>query len=151
MTKAPFPRQEITISSVQLGVVRLLAPLMCLIAVYLVWQGSHLAGGAFQGGAVLAGAIVMMLVSELPWLKTIHSLPLRLGLTIGPIVFLGVACLCLVNGGKFLAYPQDLVGFLLVLIEAACALSIGLTLASLFAGGRPQDDLHAISKKDKKK
>jgi hypothetical protein len=30
---------------------------------------------------------------------------------------------------------------LLLLLEAACAVSIGLTLAAFFAGGRPLDDL----------
>lgn len=151
MTKAPFPAKEIRISSVQLGVVRLLAPLMCLIAVYLVWQGSHLAGGAFQGGAVLAGAVVLLLISELPWLKSVPSLPLRVGLSIGPLVFLGVALWCLLNEGNLLAYPENTVGPLLILIEAACALSIGLTLASLFAGGRPKDDLYTMKTKSKKK
>jgi len=32
-------------------------------------------------------------------------------------------------------------GWLILLIETACALSIGLTLALLFGGGRPEDDV----------
>ncbi len=141
LTKAPFPRKTIKTSPVQLAVVRLLAPLMCLVAVYLVWQGSHLAGGAFQGGAVLGGAGVLMLVAELPMFQQISSRPLRIGLLLGPIVFLGVALLCIVNGGELLAYPQGWAGSLLLLIESACAVSIGLALSALFVGGRPVDDL----------
>lgn len=141
LTRAPFARRPLKPSPVQLAVVRLLTPLMVLFSFYLVWQGSHFAGGAFQGGAVLGAAFVLMLVSELPWLKNIPSLPLRLGLLIGPLVFLGVAILCIILQGTLLDYPQEWAGPLLLLIEAACAVSIGLTLANLFAGGRPKDDL----------
>lgn len=141
LTKAPSPKKTGKTSPVQLALVRLLAPLMCLVAAYLVWQGSHLAGGAFQGGAVLGGAGVLMLVAELPLVQTIPSRWLRIGLVFGPSVFLAVALLCMASGRELLAYPQGWSESLLLLIEAACALSIGLTLASLFAGGRPGGDL----------
>ena len=141
LTRAPFPGKPIEPGPVQLAVVRLLTPLMVLFAFYLVWKGSSLAGGAFQGGAVLGGACVLMLVSELPWIKNIPSRHLRIGLLAGPFVFLGTAILCLILEGTFLAYPQGWAGSLLLLIETACAVSIGLTLACLFAGGRPKDDL----------
>jgi multisubunit Na+/H+ antiporter MnhB subunit len=114
LTRAPFPKKPIEPGPIQLAVVRLLAPLMVLFSFYLVWQGSHLAGGAFQGGAVLGVS--------------------------GPLVFLGVAILCIVLQGTLLDYPQEWVGTLLLLIETDCAVSIGLTLACLFAGGRPKDD-----------
>ncbi len=141
LTTAPFPPFTLVASPVQIAVVRLLTPLMILVAAYLVWQGSHLAGGAFQGGAVLGGAGVLLLVAELPWLRNISSRPLRLGLLLGPLVFLGVALFCLVGGEELLNYPRAMASPLLLLIETACAISIGLTLACLFAGGRPEDDL----------
>ena len=141
LTRAPIPRRPIDPGPVQLAVVRLLTPIMVLFSFYLVWQGSRLAGGAFQGGAVLGAAGVLMLVSELPWLKSIPSRLLRVGLLLGPLIFLGTAILCIVLQGILLDYPQEWVGTLLLLIETACAVSIGLTLANLFAGGRPKDDL----------
>jgi multisubunit Na+/H+ antiporter MnhB subunit len=141
LTKAPLPDQGTEISPVQMGVVRLLAPVMCLVAAYLVWQGSHLAGGAFQGGAILGAAGVLLLVSELPWLRDIPVFPLRIGLVFGPLVFVGTAILCLLFTGAPLGYPEGTAGWLILLIEAACALSIGLTLALLFAGGRPGDEV----------
>lgn len=142
MAKAPISlRSSADAGPVQNEAVRLLTPLMLLAAAYLVWQGSHLAGGAFQGGAVLGAAGVLLLVSELAWLQKISALPLRSGLVLGPFVFLGVAIWCMVAEGIFLAYPQGASGALLLLIETFCAISIGLTLASLFAGGRPKDDL----------
>lgn len=135
-----FSEKSGQVSPIQQGVVRILAPLMILVAVSLIWQGTHLAGGAFQGGAVLAAAGVLMMVSELPWLRLIPSLPVRLMLVFGPLVFLGLGVSCLADG-RFLEYPGELAGFLILLIELACGLSIGLTLACLFVGGRPVDDL----------
>jgi multisubunit Na+/H+ antiporter MnhB subunit len=139
LTKALFSDRFENISPVQHCLVRLLTPLMCLVAAYLVWQGSSLAGGAFQGGAVLAGVGVLMLVTDMPGLQTIPIQPLRYCLVLGPAVFLGVALFCLFYEGGLLVYPVRFAGSYLLLIEAACAISIGLTLAGLFAGGRPHD------------
>ena len=141
LTKAPFPEKPRSVSPIQQAMVRLLAPFMCLVAGYLVWRGSSFAGGAFQGGAVLGGVGVLLLVAELPWLKNMPARPLRIGLGLGPLVFLAVGLWCLVVEGGLLAYPEGSAGALLLFIEAACAISIGLTLASLFAGGRPEDDV----------
>ncbi len=141
LTRATFVGYMGDVSPVQLAMVRLLAPFMFLVAAYLVWQGSHLAGGAFQGGAVLGGAGVLMLITDLPWLPMVPARPLRCGLALGPVVFLSVALGCLIWSGGFLVYPLQAAAFLLVLIEAACALSIGLTLAALFVGGRPYGEL----------
>ena len=146
LTKAPLPGQITAISPVQLGAVRLLAPVMCLVASYLVWQGSHLAGGAFQGGAIFGAAGVLLLVSELPWLRKIPVFRLRICLVFGPLVFIGTALICLPFSGDFLGYPKETAGGFILLIEAACALSIGLTLALLFAGGRPDDEIGNESK-----
>jgi len=114
---------------------------MCLVAAYLVWQGSHLAGGAFQGGAILGAAGVLLLVSEIPWLRAVPVFVLRIGLVLGPLAFVGTALCCLFFTGDLLAYPGGTAGWLILFIEAACALSIGLTLALLFGGGRPEDDV----------
>ena len=141
LAKAPVPERMTAVNPVQMGVVRLLAPLMCLVAAYLVWQGSHLAGGAFQGGAILGAAGVLMLVTELPWLRGISPLPLRIGLVLGPLLFVGVALFCLFLTGDLLGYPEAVADWLILLIETACAISIGLTLASLFAGGRPAGEV----------
>ena len=140
LTKAPLPGRVTGISPVQLGVVRLLVPVMFLVAAYLVWQGSHLAGGAFQGGAILGAAGVLLLVSESPWLRDLSPQYLRIGLVLGPLTFVGVALVCLVVTGNLLDYPGNTAGWLILLIEAACAFSIGLILALLFWGGRPEEE-----------
>ena len=90
---------------------------------------------------LLAAAGVMLLVANLPWLVRVEVVLLRLGLVLGPAVFVAVAAGCLLGGGRLLEYPTRWAGELLLAIEFCCALSIGLTLAALFAGGRPQDDV----------
>ncbi|AGF79434.1 MnhB-like protein, subunit of Na+/H+ antiporter [Desulfocapsa sulfexigens DSM 10523] len=139
LTKATSYGNTADISPVQLGVVHLLTPVMCLVAAYLVWQGSHLAGGAFQGGAILGAAGVLLLVSEIPWPHAVPALVLRIGLVFGPLIFTGIALYCLWARGGLLDYPKGSAGWLILLIETTCALSIGLTLALLFAGGRPDE------------
>lgn len=115
------------------------APLIILTAGYLLWAGAHRPGGAFQAGAVLAaGAVLLQLAALVPaWAAP--SRRLRLGLTLGFIVFLAVAA-ALLGEGAMLRYPPELAGVLILLIEAGLTLTLGLILAGLFmfvTGRRP--------------
>lgn len=112
-------------------VTRLLAPLMALVAVYLLWAGAHQPGGAFQAGAVLASAAVLLYLAGLIPAWPAPRLLLRLGLVAGFLVFWAVAVLGL-GQGALLQYPPGLAGALIVLIESALMLSLGLILAGLF-------------------
>ncbi|HHO48835.1 MAG TPA: DUF4040 domain-containing protein [Desulfobacteraceae bacterium] len=141
ITHAPFPPRVPDTSPVQKAAVRLLLPLICLIGGYLVWQGAYQTGGAFQGGAVLSAALVLLLISDFLWLPGMRSLPLRLGLTLGPLVFVLLAGFGILVEKTLLRLPVEYAGPLLLFLEAACGLSIGLTLAAFFAGGRPASDL----------
>lgn len=108
---------------------RLLAPLLVLAAGYLLWAGGHRPGGAFQAAALLAGAVVLLrLAGLLPAWPQPHWV-LRLGVVAGFFVFLGVAVL---GQGALLAYPPNLAGGLILLIEAGLTLSLGLILAGLY-------------------
>lgn len=110
---------------------RLAAPLMVVVAFYLLWAGAFRPGGAFQAGAVLAAAGVLLhLVGLAPgWHRP--RLRLRLGLVTGFAVFLAVAA-ALLKQGALLQYPPDLAGGLILLIESGLTLSLALTLAGLF-------------------
>ena len=110
---------------------QLLAPLMVLVAGYLLWVGAHAPGGAFQAGAVLAAAGVLLgLAGLLPaWAQP--GVLLRGGLALGLLVFLAVAVAGLPQG-ELLHYPPALAGALILLVEAGLTLSIGLTLAGLY-------------------
>lgn len=108
-----------------------LAPLMLLLAAWLLWAGSKQPGGAFQGGAVLAAAGVLLRVAgygmiTAPWL-------LRAGLVLGLAVFLGVAMGTLLAGRALLEYPPAHAGTLILVVETAMTVSIGMILLSLFA------------------
>lgn len=141
ITHAPFPPRLADTSPVQRTAVRLLMPLICLTGGYLIWQGAYQTGGAFQGGAVLSAALVLLLISDFVWLPNVRSLPLRLGLTLGPLVFVTLAVLGIIAADTLLKFPPDHAGAFLLFLEASCGISIGLTLAAFFAGGRPASDL----------
>ncbi len=145
--RASLPQALIKTSTIQISCVRLLIPLMILIAFYLVWQGTRFAGGAFQGGSILAAAGVLLLVSDFPKLIQIHSIHLRLGFILGPVTFILIAFYCIFTNKTFMAYPAAIVSQLLLFIEIACAISIGLTLAALFAGGRPAQESSIAQRK----
>ncbi|MDZ7595640.1 MAG: MnhB domain-containing protein [Thiobacillus sp.] len=110
---------------------RLLAPLMVLVAGYLLWIGAYAPGGAFQAGAVLAAAgVLLRLAGLLPaWAQPERLL--RGGLALGLLVFLAVAVAGLPQG-ELLHYPPALASPLILLVETGLTLSIGLTLAGLY-------------------
>lgn len=117
-----------------------LLPLMLLVAGYLLWAGSTRPGGAFQAGAVLAACGVLMRLcgTRLSWLE--RPWRLRSGLALGLLVFLAVGTAPTLDGAPFLAYPEDLAGALILVIEMALTLSIALALVSLFRFAPPQSD-----------
>lgn len=110
---------------------RMLAPLIVLVAGYLLWAGAHQPGGAFQAGAVLAaGAVLLNLASIMPsW--TAPGPLLRTGLVSGFLIFLTVAA-GLLAYGRMLQYPPAWAGALILLIESGLTISLGLILAGLF-------------------
>jgi multisubunit Na+/H+ antiporter MnhB subunit len=141
ISHAPSPPRIPDTSPVQIGAVRLLMPLIGLIGAYFIWQGSYRTGGAFQGGAVLSAGLVLLLISDFWWMPNRHFMPLRAGLVLGPLVFLAIAAGSMAFGGSFLEYPRGWSEDLILVIEAVCGISIGLTLAAFFAGGRPPGNL----------
>lgn len=110
---------------------RLAVPLMLVASFYLLWAGAFRPGGAFQAGAVLAAALVLLhLTGQLPSWPTPGAL-LRGGLAAGLLVFLGVAAALLIEG-SLLQYPPAWAGRLILLIEFCLTGSLGLILAGLF-------------------
>lgn len=110
---------------------RLAAPLMIVVAVYLLWAGAFRPGGAFQAGAVLAAAAVLLhLTGQMPsWQEPARNL--RWGLSAGFLLFLAVAAGLLFQGA-LLQYPPAWAGILILLIESGLTISLGLILAGLF-------------------
>lgn len=116
---------------------RLLAPLLILVAAYLLWAGAHAPGGAFQAGAVLAAAGVLMLLTGWRLPAALAALPLRLVLVAGPATFLLLAAMALLLEGRLLQFPSEWAGILILIIETTATISIGATLIALFLGAPP--------------
>ena len=123
------------------GLVSWLVPALILMAGYLLWVGAHAPGGAFQAGATLAAAGVIMRLAG----KRDIGLPLgsssymNIVLVSGLGLFLLVGLSMLVLGRPFLSYPRAMAGKLILLIEAAAMISIAATLLLAFLGGRPKN------------
>lgn len=113
------------------SVARLLTPLMLLVAGYVLWAGAHRPGGAFQAGAVLAGAGVLLHLAGLlpPWASPGRAL--RVGLAFGLLVFIAVAAAVMLQG-TLLQYPPAWAGALILLVEACLTVSLALVLAGLY-------------------
>ena len=119
---------------------RLLVPVLILVAAYLLWVGAHAPGGAFQAGSVLGAAGVLLLLTGWRLHSGLAALPLRLTLVAGPGTFLAMAVFTLFGKGQFLEYPQAQAGILILILETAATVSIGVTLAALFLGYRPPNN-----------
>jgi multisubunit Na+/H+ antiporter MnhB subunit len=119
------------------GLIRWLAPLLILTAGYLLWAGAHAPGGAFQAGAMLAAAAVMLRLGGHPGAGLPEPSMQRLTLTAGIAAFILVGVASTVSGRAFLQYPDDWSGVLILLIETAATLAIAATLALAYIGGRP--------------
>jgi multisubunit Na+/H+ antiporter MnhB subunit len=128
----PFaPMEDASLDSL----VRLLVPVMIIGGGYILWIGSYAPGGAFQAGAMLAAALVVMQLAGLPQALTLGAQ--RGLLAVGLAVFLGAGLLPLAQGGSLLQYPDGRDKSFILAIEAAATVSIAVTLSALFAGGRP--------------
>jgi multisubunit Na+/H+ antiporter MnhB subunit len=132
-----FPPRDRPPGLVLLAAMRLLVPLAVLVAGYLLWRGTHAPGGAFQAGAVLAGAGVLLLLGEHALPKQGRHLPLRMGLALGVLAFLVAGLAGLLLGGAFLFYRGERAATWILIIEVAATVSIALSLVALFAGRSP--------------
>lgn len=113
---------------------RAVAPVFVAVGGYVVWVGGHAPGGAFQAGSLLAGlGVVAVLAGWVPP-QLERRLALRAALAAGVLAFVLVG-LWAMKTGSFLEYPPAQVKHLLLLIEVASTVAIGLILTLLFAYG----------------
>lgn len=119
-----------------------LGPVMLMVAVYLFWVGSKAPGGAFQAGAVLAAAGVLLRLSgvALPFLAP--GFGLSLGLVMGFGVFLLAGLGGPVLGLSLFSYPAGSAGLVILVVEAFLTLSIGVALLTLFTAAPPAGREH---------
>ena len=113
---------------------QLLPPVGIVVAVYMCWVGAKEPGGAFQGGTVLAAMWLLVMIAGLTGVPSISQRWLRLLLVVGPMIFLAIGIAGMVLANAFLAYPAGYAKPLIVAVEFALTLSIGVALALLAAG-----------------
>ncbi len=112
-------------------------PLAILTGGYLLWAGGHAPGGAFQAGALLGAAGVVMRLAGRPGAGLPGEAWQRWLVVLGAGVFTLVGLVLAATGHGFLTYPAGLAKWLILLIETAATLAIGATLAAAYVGGRP--------------
>jgi multisubunit Na+/H+ antiporter MnhB subunit len=117
--------------------VKTVAPMIVLVAGYVLWAGATAPGGAFQAGTALgAGAVLAALSGALGPRPGPRWLP-RVLLAAGYAVFLGVAAGTLGARGALLDFPAGHAGALLLAIETGLTVTIAIVVRELFAGCSP--------------
>jgi multisubunit Na+/H+ antiporter MnhB subunit len=129
----PLPRAA---EPVLAGLVRLVLPVSVVAGTWLLVLGTSAPGGAFQAGALLAGALVLLRLSgrrsPSPGRRS-----LRLLLAAGAAVFLAVALSTALLGGGLLVLDPAWAKDAILLIEIALTVSIAVTLAGLYVADQP--------------
>ena len=85
---------------------RIVSPFIMLYALYVIFHGHYSPGGGFQGGTMLAAAVLLIRLSagnEIARLQFKKDLGTILG-SIGVLVYFGTGFLVMLLGGKFLDY-----------------------------------------------
>jgi len=132
-------KQSQPVNPALLGFIRIVAPVMIIVAGYLLWVGGHAPGGAFQAAAVLAAMGVLLKLGGVHWTRNLSKRGERLLLVGGLTVFLAVATGVMTSQRGFLEYPPPAAKTLILLIESAATISIAAILLSLFSSGTLRD------------
>ncbi|WP_019676818.1 hydrogenase subunit MbhD domain-containing protein [Arsukibacterium perlucidum] len=125
---------------------QLLAPLIILLAGYVLWAGASQPGGAFQAGALLAaGAVVLKLNKQLNWLAW-RNIWVRFFAVAGLGVFVIAALAAWLLQGLaaepvWLRWPPQLAKYIILLIETFATLAIAITLTLLVVAEQPDTPL----------
>jgi multisubunit Na+/H+ antiporter MnhB subunit len=133
----PARRSYRVANPVLFSLIRWLVPLLIVTSVYLLWVGAHAPGGAFQAGATLAAAGILLRLGGFAHAGLPGPRATRWLLVAGVAVFFLVGLWLMRGESAFLQYPQDLAGALILVIEAAATLSIATALTIAYIGGRP--------------
>jgi multisubunit Na+/H+ antiporter MnhB subunit len=119
------------------GMVAWFVPLLILAGGYMLWVGAYAPGGAFQAGALLGSAGVMLALAGHPRAGLPPERALRGLAVLGILIFSLVGLALAMLGFGFLTYPKGIAKWLILLIESGATLAIGVTLAAAYLGGRP--------------
>lgn len=119
---------------------RALLPVALLIGAYVLLAGTGATGGAFQAGALAAAALILFVLAG-------FAVPaqgggwVRLAAGAAAIAFAVAALITLVGGAPMLEYRDGAAGAAILIIEFTVAVSVAVTLAGLFLGAAPPEDV----------
>ena len=119
------------------GMTGWLVPLLVITSGYLLWVGAHAPGGAFQAGAMLAAAMILLQLAYPSKRQEFNNYLLKILLVIGILTFVLVGLWMMSLNDDFLAYTPAWAGTLILIIEAAATVSIATALTLAYIGGRP--------------
>jgi multicomponent Na+:H+ antiporter subunit B len=122
---------------------RIAARLIQVFAFYVIFHGHYSPGGGFQGGALLAAAVILIRIAEgregsQREFPTGWALPLG---AIGVMIFAGIGLIDLLGGGNFLQYeytplpgltPSQLHYWGILLVEIGVGLAVMAILVGIF-------------------
>lgn len=135
----PAPLSSMTPSGALVLLAQLLVPVGVLAAIYQFWAGASVPAGAFQGGALLGAMWVLLLLARLAPLPQVEQPALALLVLAGPFAFLATGLAGWVWADGFLDYPEGLEKPVIIAVEAAIVVSIGVTLGLLVLGPAAPD------------
>lgn len=123
------------------GSTRAMVPIIQIFAFYVIFHGHYSPGGGFQGGALLAGSVLLQRVvlgkASRPSFRRRLGTPFGIA---GLAIYVGVGLLALAFGGRFLDYEAiplgidaaALRGFGILAVEIGIGLAVMGTLISIF-------------------
>jgi len=125
MRKYKFNPIILTVSGV-------VSPFIMLFGLYVVFHGHYSPGGGFQGGTLLAAALLLIRLAagfDIAQLQFKRILGMPLG-SIGVLVYFGTGFLAMISGGEFLNY-----GFLpFAGVTGAGLRSLGILMVEIGVG-----------------
>lgn len=116
------------VPALQVAVTGVLAPVLVLLAAWLLFAGSSRPGGAFQAGAVLAALVLLLHLAQRPVLP-LDSGRVRAVAVAGVLAFVLVAGVGPLLEGAWLQLDPAWAGPVIVVLESVLAVAIGAALA----------------------
>ncbi len=121
---------------------RMISPFIMIFALYVIFHGHYSPGGGFQGGTMLAAAVLLVRLaagSELGQLQLKKSWGMPMG-SIGVLIYFGTGFLAMVMGGNFLNYhhlplglhPDMLRSWGILIVEVGVGVAVMGILVSIY-------------------